>query len=206
METKILIKDNSISAMRDVNTLNDLVSELNSGFKHDFNSLNIGKLTTEILRDSLTPGGEMVEQLIRNQADNDVKKIVNVAIKKAILSNVEPLIIEFKAICTGYIRRNIQGLVEYIQVVKDGCVITAVDGAKDIILEKAQYYIDDPKQIEIYNELKQISDSRNRLLALVGPNCKMSIRVRGIDSFLEINTSTYETKPCDSLDYSLMQN
>ena len=199
---KILIKDNSFKAEQDVITLYDLVTELNETFVPGFKALSIGKLTTDLLRNSLSTDCNKVEIIIRKQSEKDVKAISTVAIKKAILSNVEPLIEEFKLIAYKFRKNDINRFIEYLEVVDENIFYSS--NTLETIREKAKYYIDDPKEIEVYTELKAVSDAYNRLLEKVGDKCKMSLRINGISHFLDIHPTTYKSEPCERLDYSLM--
>jgi hypothetical protein len=199
---KILIKDNADKAERDVLLLYNLTNELNNEFLSEFTALNIGELTTELLRDCMSTDCKKVEALIRKQAEKDVKTISNVAIKKTILASIEPLINDFKAICSNLRKKCIDGFVELLEV--ENGKITYIPGAPETIREKAKYYITDPKEIEVYKELKAVSDAYNRLLSIVGEKGKMGLRVYGISDYLDFDPKTYISEPCENLVYSLM--
>lgn len=199
---KILIKSNSQIAEREVLELYVFTNELNNGFLAEFNSLNIGPITTDLLRNCLTTDCNEVEFLIRKQAEKDVKTISNIAIKKAILSNIEPLINDFKAICYNLRRKCVDGFADLLEV-ENGKIIY-ITGAPDIIREKKKYYISDPKEIEVYNELKGIADAYNRLFLLIGDKCKFGLRIHGISDYLEFEPKTYKGSPNEDLNYSLM--
>ena len=82
--------------------------------------------------------------------------------------------------------------------------ITYTPGAPETIREKAKYYITDPKEIEAYNEFKNIADAYNRLLKVASEKCKLTLKINGISDFMDFDQKTFKAKPSEDLNYWLI--
>lgn len=197
---KILIRDNRLIADRDVATMEGLVNELNKTLLIDFADQNIGELTNELFSDIMTGNCVEVEKMIKDQADRDVKKISSPAIKKALLSSIDPLIVEFKSVSDKLKQRGLNRFFQYVEV-RAG-KICGVENAQELIREHYRYYIDDPKEVEIYNRLRAIADNYNEFMALITDRVKMHIRINTIYDLIDIHQQTHLAEVSDLIDYS----
>lgn len=199
---KILIKDNVSIAMRSIQIIEKLIVEINQKIVPAFEDLNIGKLNTELLHELLSNNFESVNKLISNQAEKDTDYIKTPSIKNEMLRVIDNVKNNFTKTCKSVINYDTVHLIKYIEV-KAG-IAKSIKGANEAIIEDAKYYITDPKEIEIYNELKTIAEAYNRILSKVGERSKTTIRINGISDYLDVHPQTYEAEPAESINYSSM--
>jgi|GEM_PF-3413729 len=199
---KILIKENASIAMRNIQNVEKLISEINQKIVPAFDDLNIGKLNTEILYALLSNNFESVNKLISEQAQKDTDYIKTPSIKNEMLRVIDKVKNDFSKTCKSLINYDTVHLINYIEV-KAG-IAKSIKGANEAIVEDAKYYITDPKEIEIYNELKTIAEAYNRLLSKVGVRTKLTIRMNGISDYLDIDQHSYEGVPAEAINYSSM--
>lgn len=197
---KILIRDNQLAADQDVIMMENIVNELNEKLLVNFADLNIGELTNELLLDIIAGNCAKVERMIKDQADRDVKKISSPAIKKTLLSSIEPLIAEFRTIADKLKQRDMSRFMQYVEA-RDG-KICGVENAEELIRENYRYYIDDPKEIEIYSRLRAIADNYNEFMALITDRAKMHVRINTIYDLIDIHQQTHLAEVSDLIDYS----
>lgn len=199
---KILIKDNASIAMRSIQIIEKLIVEINQKIVPAFEDLNIGKLNTELLHELLLNNLESVNKLISVQAEKDTDYIKTPSIKNEMLRVIDNVKNNFAKTCKSVINYDTVYLIKYIEV-KAG-IAKSIKGANEAIIEDAKYYITDPKEIEIYNELKTIAEAYNRILSKVGERSKVTIRINGISDYLDLHPHTFEAEPSESINYSSM--
>jgi hypothetical protein len=199
---KILIKDNATIASRSILIAEKLIVEINQKIIPAFNDLNIGELNTELLHELLSDRFQSIDRLISIQAENDTGHIKTPSIKNEMLRVIDKVKNDFTKTCKSVINYDTVHLIKYIEV-KAG-IAKSIKGANEAIIEDAKYYITDPKEIEIYNEIKTIAEAYNRILLKVGERSKTSIRINGISDYLDFHPTTYEAEPSENINYSSM--
>lgn len=199
---KILIKENETIAARNIQSVENHIKEINQKIVPAFEDFNIGKLSTDLLHELLTNNFENVNKLISEQAEKDTEYIKTPSIKKEMLRVIDVVKSDFAKTCKSLVNYETVHLLKYIEV-KSG-IAKSVKGANEAIIEDAKYYITDPKEIEIYNEIKIIADAYNRILSKVGERSKVTIRINGISDYLDLHPQTYEAEPSESINYSSM--
>lgn len=199
---KILIKENASIAMRSIQIIEKFIVEINQKIVPAFEDLNIGKLNTELLHELLSNNFENVNKLISEQAEKDTDYIKTPSIKNEMLRVIDNVKNDFTKTCKSVINYDTIHLIKYIEV-KAG-IAKSIKGASEAIIEDVKYYITDPKEIEIYKEIKTIAEAYNRILSKVGERSKIAIRINGISGYLDLHPSTYEAEPSESINYSSM--
>ena len=199
---KILIKENALEAKSKIGKVENLIVEINQRIVPAFEDLSIGKLNTNLLHDLLRNNFVNVNNLISIQAEKDTDFIKTPAIKNEMLRVIDEIKKDFSKICKSIVNYDAQNFAKYIEV-KAG-IVQSIPGAREAIMEDEKYYISDPKEIEIYNEVKTISDAYNRILSKCGEHSKLAIRINGISDLLDFDPNTYESEPCEGLNYSSM--
>lgn len=208
-QAKIIIKMNEREANR-LKMLSELWgAKLNdTEFKSEFSKLKIGSLTDEILNDCFIGNCRLIEKLVKDQVTKDVSKFSNEAIRKEMLKYSDIQISNFRKFCKDFVGIRIEeiiSVIDYLEVKDDQIRVSPT--ANEKITNACRYEISDPKEIEIYKEIKAISDHYNKLLGIVGEKTKFSIHLEKMSYFLEFdNFGTYESKPNDDLNYWQLLN
>lgn len=206
---KILIKENGRKASLLTLNVELWTAKLNkSGLIPEYCKFKIGTFTTESLKDCLTGNCKEFERKIKGQAEKDVTRFSNVAIQREMLKHADIQVANFRTFCNKLYENRFEDLmsvIDYLEVKDDQIMIK--ETANDQIKTSLRYEISDEKEIEIYNEVKAISDHYNNLLRLVGEKTKFTIHVEKLNYLLEFDIfGTYESKPDDDLNYWQLLN
>lgn len=180
---KILMNESSQKSDKQIIELINTVSVLENRFIPIFETLNIGELTTDLLNDTFKNKGNEVEKMVLIQADKDVLKIRNQAIRDHLLNSVKSQIDDFAINC-GKLSKKINLDVFPYLVVEDG-KIKALPNAEQQIREGNYYYIETEQEKQLYDALCKISEGYNELMGGLGANAKrLIISIRQVEQLL----------------------
>lgn len=180
---KILMNESSQKSEKEIIELKNTISVLESRFVPIFETLNIGELTTDLLNDTFKNKGNEVKKMVLIQADKDVLKIRNQAIRDHLLNSVKSQIDDFAINC-GKLSKKINLDVFPYLVVEDG-KIKALPNAEQQIREGNYYYIETEQEKQLYDALCKISEGYNEFMGGLGANAKrLIISIRQVEQLL----------------------
>lgn len=180
---RILMNENSPKSDKQIIELKNTVSVLENRFIPIFEALNIGELTSELLHDTFKNKDNEVIKLVLTQADKDVLKIRNKAIKDHLLNSVTSQINDFALNCDKLSKKINLELFPYL-IVEDG-KIKALPNAEQAIREANYYYIETEQEKQLYDALCKISEGYNEFMGGLGANAKrLIISIRQIEQLL----------------------
>lgn len=164
-----------------------LRSVINSKLTPAFESLNIGELTTELLNDILLNKCVGVSKLVLIQADKDVAKIRNRAIREQLLNSVGMQIDEFVISCNKIIGEVNRQLLSFLTV--EAGQIQYIPNAEQLIRESNYYYIETEKEKIVYDALCKIAEGWDEFYSSINENAKRQIwYLRHVEQLLETDS------------------
>ena len=170
---KIFMNENSPKSDIQIIELKNTVSVLENRFIPIFEALNIGELKIELLNDTFTNKGNEVIKLVLIQADKDVLKIRNQAIRGHLLNSVKSQINDFAINCSKLSKKINLEVFPYLTI-EDG-KIKVLPNAEQAIRESNYYYIETEQEKQLYDALCEIASGYNKFMGGLGANSKRLI-------------------------------
>ena len=170
---KILINKMDQISERQIAELKVLKSLIDKKLIPAFESLNIGELTTELLSDILINKCVEVSKLVLIQADKDVSKIRNRAIRKQLLNSVDLQIDKFITSSNNIASEVNTQLLTFLTV--EAGQIQYIQNAERMIRESNYFFIETEAEKRVYDALCKISDGYNEFMGGLGAEAKRLI-------------------------------
>lgn len=184
---KFLMNKNSQKSEKEIIELKNTRSIFENKFIPIFEALNIGELTTELLKDVFQNKGTEVSKLVLIQADKDISKIRNRAIREQLINSVNIQIDEFTLSCDKISKTINLDLLPFLTV-EDGQIKFAPN-AEQSIRKSNYYYIETEQEKLLYDALCKISEGYNEFIGGLGVNAKRNIlSIRQVELLLSFDS------------------
>lgn len=164
---KILTNKQTDKTRIEIVKLEKMCEKLNDKFIPKFNELGICEITLELLQDAFFNKSAKIIELVNQQAEPEIKKAKNAAIKAMFKNAVQTQIDEFLASTRLSIDYE---LFQYITVLNGA--IEPVEGYKESIEKSNYYYIETEQEKAIHDALMKIADGINEFNHSLGENAK----------------------------------
>lgn len=199
---KVLINKMDQISERQIAELKVLKSFIDKKLMPAFESLNIGGLTTELLSDILINKCVGVSKLVLIQADKDVSKIRNRAIREQLLNSVDLQIDEFITSSNNIASEVNTQLLTFLTV--EAGQIQYIQNAERMIRESNYFFIETEAEKRVYDALCKITEGWNEFYESIGENAKRHIwSLRHVERFLTKDSNGL-TIPNDIVDYKTL--
>lgn len=174
---KILINKQSEKTRIEIVKLDKMCEKLNNKFIPQFNELGICEITLELLQDAFFNKSTKIIELVNQEAEPEIKKAKNAAIKAMFKNAVQMQIDGFLA------ATRISIDLEFFQyiTVSNGAV-QLVEGYEESIEKNNYYYIETEQEKAVYDALSKITEGINEFNSSLGENAK-TIFYRNEDFF-----------------------
>lgn len=180
---KILTNKRTEKTLIEIIKLEKMCEKLNDKFIPQFNELGICEITLELLQDAFFNKSAKIIELVNQQAEPEIKKAKNAAIKAMFKNAVQAQIDEFLASTRLSIDYE---LFQYITV--SNGAIEPVEGYKESIEKSNYYYIETEQEKAVHDALMKIADGINEFNHSLGENAKRLFHRD--EDFLKFLTST----------------
>lgn len=180
---KILTNKQTDKTRIEIVKLEKMCEKLNDKFIPQFNELGICEITLELLQDAFFNKSAKIIELVNQQAEPEIKKAKNAAIKAMFKNAVQAQIDEFLASTRLSIDYE---LFQYITV--SNGAIEPVEGYKESIEKSNYYYIETEQEKAIHDALMKIADGINEFNYSLGENAKRLFHRN--EDFFKFLTST----------------
>ncbi len=180
---KILTNKQTDKTRIEIVKLEKMCEKLNDKFIPQFNELGICEITLELLQDAFFNKSAKIIELVNQQAEPEIKKAKNAAIKAMFKNAVQTQIDEFLASTRLSIDYE---LFQYITV--SNGAIEPVEGYKESIEKSNYYYIETEQEKAIHDALMKIADGINEFNYSLGENAKRLFHRN--EDFFKFLTST----------------
>ena len=164
---KILTNKQTDKTRIEIVKLEKMCEKLNDKFIPQFNELGICEITLELLQDAFFNKSAKIIELVNLQAEPEIKKAKNAAIKAMFKNAVQTQIDEFLASTRLSIDYE---LFQYITV--SNGAIEPVEGYKESIEKSNYYYIETEQEKAVHDALMKIADGINEFNHSLGENAK----------------------------------
>ena len=164
---KILTNKQTDKTRIEIVKLEKMCEKLNDKFIPQFNELGICEITLELLQDAFFNKSAKIIELVNQQAEPEIKKAKNAAIKAMFKNAVQTQIDEFLASTRLSIDYE---LFQYITV--SNGAIEPVEGYKESIEKSNYYYIETEQEKAVHDALMKIADGINEFNYSLGENAK----------------------------------
>lgn len=164
---KILTNKQTDKTRIEIVKLEKMCEKLNDKFIPQFNELGICEITLELLQDAFFNKSAKIIELVNQQAEPEIKKAKNAAIKAMFKNAVQTQIDEFLASTRLSIDYE---LFQYITV--SNGAIEPVEGYKESIEKSNYYYIETEQEKAVHDALMKIADGINEFNHSLGENAK----------------------------------
>lgn len=164
---KILTNKQTEKTRIEIVKLEKMCEKLNDKFILQFNELGICEITLELLQDAFFNKSTKIIELVNQQAEPEIKKAKNAAIKAMFKNAVQAQIDEFLASTRFSIDYE---LFQYITV--SNGAIEPVEGYKESIEKSNYYYIETEQEKAVHDALMKIADGINEFNYSLGENAK----------------------------------
>lgn len=164
---KILTNKQTEKTLIEIIKLEKMCEKLNDKFIPQFNELGICEITLELLQDAFFNKSAKIIELVNQQAEPEIKKAKNAAIKAMFKNAVQTQIDEFLASTRLSIDYE---LFQYITV--SNGAIEPVEGYKESIEKSNYYYIETEQEKAVHDALMKIADGINEFNHSLGENAK----------------------------------
>lgn len=183
---KILINKRPNKTRVEIVLVEGICKKINEKLIPEFNKLNVGEFTSNLLDDALFNQSSKIINLLTKQANDELKSVKNVAIKSVYENAIKEQKENF--LKSSYITLTIEEelLIKYVTIVNGTAV--PIEGYKDQIKEDNFYYIESEQEKALYDALSKIADGINEFNSSLGETVKNYVTTpKYYDNFLIIN-------------------
>jgi len=170
MKEKILIRNNVQLAKNKIYQLKTLKAQIEKTVFPAFNFLQVGRFTTELLKDVLVSNGEIIKSMVQLQAERDIEGMLSPTVRKTILANVEQSFQDFQKKCAKVSSMEGVELLPLIVIIEN--VATIIPEAENIIISECKEYISNEIELAVYKALLSTIKGINDFANALGENAK----------------------------------
>jgi len=165
---KILLRENKQTAQLNISRVKSLKLEIEKNVVPAFDNLNIGELNTELLNDALIGDCNEIKAMVRQQGQKDIESLKSTAIRVTLTKGIDTVLSEFAQTCNAVQKLKSLEMLNFIFVDKNEVKI--LPDAESVIIAECKEYIDDEKELAIYNALLATIKGINEFTNALGKN------------------------------------